>query len=300
MAQKYSVREINLSDKPGIYFIKNKENGKIYVGSSVNPKKRFYRHLRELKGNTHCNQHLQNAWNKYGESGFEIFVFCSVLNNNNLREVEKSLIKEFHACDREFGYNKSETTEFGTMTPEGRARLSLSMKGRKWSDEINKKKGRLGEQNGFYGKSHSRDTIMKIAKSRGIEPFFCIETGDIFYTYLEVTRIYKVRPATISECLKGKRYMSGGLHFALLSSIDSEKIFDNKVILLDCEKASMISKADPHRKLFKCVETGKLFTSVKVAAKENNTNRSSVSKNLNNTSSHAGGFHFKYIEPSTT
>ena len=56
----------------GIYKIENKVNGKIYVGQSIDIDTRWYNHRNELNGNRHYNEHLQNAWNKYGEDNFSI------------------------------------------------------------------------------------------------------------------------------------------------------------------------------------------------------------------------------------
>lgn len=58
----------------GIYQIKNQVNGKIYIGSSINLKQRFAKHLALLRHNKHSNSHLQNAWNKYGEQSFTITI----------------------------------------------------------------------------------------------------------------------------------------------------------------------------------------------------------------------------------
>ncbi len=55
----------------GIYNIIHKESGKYYIGSSKDIKKRFNRHLNELKRNIHHNIYLQRAWNKYGGKSFE-------------------------------------------------------------------------------------------------------------------------------------------------------------------------------------------------------------------------------------
>lgn len=64
----------------GVYMITNIVNGKIYIGSSNDIKKRWAQHKRELKNGTHDNPHLQNAWNLYGESNFkfEILEECSL------------------------------------------------------------------------------------------------------------------------------------------------------------------------------------------------------------------------------
>lgn len=58
----------------GIYIIINKKNGNRYVGSAVNLSARESHHLHHLHKGKHCNEHLQRAWNKYGESAFEFEV----------------------------------------------------------------------------------------------------------------------------------------------------------------------------------------------------------------------------------
>ena len=58
----------------GIYSITNLVNNKVYVGSSTNINHRFITHKSRLRNNIHCNKHLQNAWNKYGEENFKFEV----------------------------------------------------------------------------------------------------------------------------------------------------------------------------------------------------------------------------------
>lgn len=55
----------------GIYMLLNTKNGKRYIGSSINIRRRLWVHRALLRHNKHDNQHLQNAWNKYKESSFE-------------------------------------------------------------------------------------------------------------------------------------------------------------------------------------------------------------------------------------
>ena len=61
-------------------------NGKKYVGSAVNFKRRRRKHRKSLRKGTHHSPHLQNAWNKYGEDNFKFDVLEYV---EDLKELEK-------------------------------------------------------------------------------------------------------------------------------------------------------------------------------------------------------------------
>lgn len=58
----------------GIYLLINEGSDNVYVGSSLDIYRRTNRHKVELNKNVHVNPHLQNAWNKYGESQFSFHV----------------------------------------------------------------------------------------------------------------------------------------------------------------------------------------------------------------------------------
>lgn len=61
----------------GIYKIIG-PNNKIYIGSSVNIRKRWAEHLRGLNNNKHPNSRIQNAWNLHGADSFkfEVIELC--------------------------------------------------------------------------------------------------------------------------------------------------------------------------------------------------------------------------------
>jgi len=63
----------------GVYRIRNLVNGNLYVGSSLHLQKRKSVHFRDLRKGTHHSQHLQRAWQKYGESNFvfEVMFHCA-------------------------------------------------------------------------------------------------------------------------------------------------------------------------------------------------------------------------------
>ena len=63
----------------GIYIIRNKIDGRVYIGSAVSLAHRKGTHFYHLKNNKHCNSHLQNFANKYGVDKlyFEVLETCS-------------------------------------------------------------------------------------------------------------------------------------------------------------------------------------------------------------------------------
>lgn len=87
----------------GIYIIKNTVNGKLYVGSTKNFRKRLRAHQYALSRNKHHSKKLQHAWNKYGS---EYFVFEKVLvcSVGDLLFYEQRIIDGFDSCKN--GYNE--------------------------------------------------------------------------------------------------------------------------------------------------------------------------------------------------
>lgn len=58
----------------GVYGIRNITNGKLYIGSSCNIRRRFSDHKNQLRNGTHSNVHLLRAWGLYGEKNFTFSV----------------------------------------------------------------------------------------------------------------------------------------------------------------------------------------------------------------------------------
>lgn len=77
----------------GIYKIYNKRSKLTYIGSSKEIEKRWGQHLSQLNNNKHHNSHLQNSWNKYGESSFE-FSILEKVDKKLLRDVEQEYLNQ--------------------------------------------------------------------------------------------------------------------------------------------------------------------------------------------------------------
>ena len=76
----------------GVYEIKNKINDSRYIGSTTNYELRKKQHVRQLCSSKHYNQHLQNAWNKYGESAFVIRLIHKTETEQESRGIEQGYL----------------------------------------------------------------------------------------------------------------------------------------------------------------------------------------------------------------
>lgn len=97
-----------------VYEIRNRINNKIYIGSSKNYKKRWYDHTRELNNKTHCNNLLQNAWNKYGGDNFIFTVLRDNISDEEKLIVEQQFLDLFEPYpELNRGYNICKETTSG-------------------------------------------------------------------------------------------------------------------------------------------------------------------------------------------
>lgn len=97
---------MNKKDIVGIYKIECIANNKVYIGQSINIKKRLYDHKTRLRKGTHKNKHLQNAWNKYGEDNFtfETLIQC---DKDELDDKEIFYIEKYNSANVAYGFNKT-------------------------------------------------------------------------------------------------------------------------------------------------------------------------------------------------
>ena len=96
----------------GIYQIKNKKNGKIYIGSANDLHGIINRYKFQLKNGSHFNKELQKDYNELGEKSFtfEILDFLTPKEDVNydytedLKILEKMWLEKLQPYD-EKGYN---------------------------------------------------------------------------------------------------------------------------------------------------------------------------------------------------
>lgn len=131
----------SLPRESGIYCIACTANGKIYIGSSVNIRKRVARHSKHLQRQTHDNNHLQNAWNAYGSETFNVSVL-ELCGTSELVTREQHYLDTLQPFD-DRGFNimrRAELPFLGVVLPaETRAKISAKAKGRPVSPETRAK-----------------------------------------------------------------------------------------------------------------------------------------------------------------
>ena len=168
----------------GIYKIVNKANGKYYVGSSKNMSHRFHEHKTYLRHNYHFNDHLQHAWNKYGELNFEFIIFEQYPNidRKTLLDIEQKyldMIKQTPSIAYNLRYEAKggEMSEYSKKkigdknrgripSSEARLKMSLAHKNRPPMSNITKQKISLshkGNKNPNYHKTPSDETLLKLS-----------------------------------------------------------------------------------------------------------------------------------------
>ena len=213
----------------GIYQIENRTNGKSYVGSSENLRKRWQAHLSALRSGQHHNCHLQRAFDKYGEATFVFSVLEDIGEASRLIPREQHhldmLNPEYNLCPTAgscLGYRHTEDTKqkireatLGEHNPnygkypdeETRGRIS---------------EAKRGERNPNYGKRFRKERRRKIGETRRgktYEEFYGLEHAAEFQQKL--TEAHKGKHhseetrAKMSIMRSGKRHPMYGKHHTM-------------------------------------------------------------------------------------
>lgn len=125
----------------GIYKIQNLQNGKVYIGKSLYIERRIRHHKRALRANDHCNQHLQHAWNKYGEDAFE-FAIVELCQADDLNDREIFWIEHYDAFKSGYNCNLGGDGNHGyVMSEESKRKMIANL------PDVS------GENNPMYGKN---------------------------------------------------------------------------------------------------------------------------------------------------
>lgn len=187
---------LKILENCGIYVIRNLINNNIYIGSSVNIKKRFCQHRNSLRKNKHHNKYLQRSWNKYGEENFEFVVI------ERHSYPEKILGRE-NKCI--LLYNP----EYNSVRVNKEGRFVLSEETKRRISESNK-----GKSHGVKGQKPSEQTSLSIVESNkkrtgehnpNSKKVINIVTKEIFSCAREAAQSIGIPKSTLLAKLIGNR-----------------------------------------------------------------------------------------------
>lgn len=169
----YNIKYKYLYMTCGIYMIKNKKTGQMYVGQSIDIKRRWREHC---NGRDKKNSYIDKSIYKYKKNNFKLLILCELERDDELlNEMEKYYIWKYDTFNNKSHYNLTPGGDFcPTKIPEIAKRQGESLRGYKHTEEYKKRLSKImkdkkihqGKDNPFYGKKHSKASKAKMSKTR--------------------------------------------------------------------------------------------------------------------------------------
>lgn len=248
-----------------IYKATNKINGKVYIGQSHKTlEERMRRHKNDSKRQ---NSYFYRAIRKYGWENFSWEVIDTATTSEELNEKEVYWIQYYQSFDnREKGYNSTSGVDHNyKITEEEREKRSQRVSG--------DKNPMYGKPGTWLGKKFSKEHKQRLSESlKGRETPWCtggnhwlaksvinLNTGEIFDTIQEAADAYQVNRDSIAKQIKGKTKNCNGFKWSFCQDIEDLENFQPIPVILD----EFIA-----HKPIKCVETGKIYPTIKDVTQE--------------------------------
>ena len=153
----------------GIYFIRNTNTQKVYVGSSNDIEKRWSVHKYFLRKGEHHSSKLQASWNKHGEDAF-VFEIIEVTEESALFVREQHYFESMQAVEN--GYNCASCAESSSRgkvldedTKAAMSEAALEVAGRPGESERRSERAKKQHEQGKFGRS----TWTEASKKKTVE-----------------------------------------------------------------------------------------------------------------------------------
>lgn len=157
---------------------------------------------------------------KYGWENFTHAILYENLTKAEAEQKEVELIKEYKSNDNKYGYNiENGGNAVGKISEDTKLKLSLSLKGRKLSEETKQKmRGRKPWNKG------RKCTLEERLKTRRASPnkkkVICLNTNTIYESIAEAGRQLHINKVCIRQNCKGKYHYAGNhLQFRFLEEV---------------------------------------------------------------------------------
>lgn len=211
-----------------VYQHKNKINGKVYIGITVQKPEARWRNGEGYKS----SPHFYSAIQQYGWDNFEHNILFTNLTREEACKKEQKLIKQYNSIDRDFGYNSTSGGDIFIMNDETKQKISKAMKGNKnglghaCSEE--KKKKISDAQKGRKFTEEHKQKLSEAAKRRHVpcseekkeklkqkshkKPVYCEELDTVFESVQECARQLGISASNISKLCGGRGKTLKGYH----------------------------------------------------------------------------------------
>jgi predicted GIY-YIG superfamily endonuclease len=164
-----------------IYMLKNIIDNKVYIGQTVNLKRRMNEHKnRKPSSSRRYNFLLTKIINEVGYENFETIILDSAFNPKELNEKEKYYIEKYKSYDPEFGYNSRKGDLKEKLNDTTRELMKKSHIGLKEKAETKRKKS---------------NKIIAIKDNE----FIIADSGKLFGDYIGMSKD-KVKKALRNQC----------------------------------------------------------------------------------------------------
>lgn len=221
----------------------NKQNGKRYIGITKQKVNRRWSVSRYKQ----CKA-FYNAVLKYGWDNFEHIILEDNLSKLEAYQKEIEYISKYNTTNRKYGYNITFGGDMGISDENIISERNRKIR-KSTSCPIYKERRRvmsLGDSNGFYGRSHSNDSklkmrnkklgkkqtldhIQKVAKAVSKPVVMLDPNGHFiegFSSSTEATKKLNKKHLHITECCQGKRKTAGGYKWMYLEEYESMKALE--------------------------------------------------------------------------
>lgn len=193
---------------PLIYLIKNKINGRIYIGQTQYFPERFQQH----KAGYNKSTHIARAIKKHGVDNFDWYCLeeCDI---SLLNEREQFYLDLFNSYDKKIGYNSSKEAK----APRGwKHSESFYIKKREWfNNNLHPMKGKKANPDAvnkmkvsLTGRKLSDSQLVKHYKfpPKRVKMFNTQDNSSLEFNSVTEAAIYtKTDKASITRCCKGER-----------------------------------------------------------------------------------------------
>lgn len=156
-------------NKSGIYLLHNNVNGKEYVGSAVDLRKRLATYY--FPSRLMDNRFISNSILKYGHANFSVIILCVLgdtgsITKNNIISKEQEYIDLYKPL-LNLNPTAGSSLDF-KHSDESKKLISEFRKDKPLSEDTKKKLSILfsGKLNPFWSKTHSSEALEKMSKSK--------------------------------------------------------------------------------------------------------------------------------------